>query len=337
MLEIIFLSIIFFLIGKICQNKNILLDNLNFSKHKKYISTSNKLPTTGGLFLLITFLIFNIDNLDIVRIFILIGIFLVGFFSDIFRNFSPILRILLQIFLCIIYISFFGILVQDTRIDLINEYFSNNQILPIVFTTFCLLVLVNGSNFIDGLNISVIGYYLLIFISIFYLYHQFEANSDLNFINNFIKILLALLIVNFFNKTQLGDGGAYLLSFITGFFIIDFINLNKIVSPYYAISLLWYPCLENLFSIIRKLISKQKVSNPDNHHLHHLIFLLFKKKQNKFANNISGTVVVLINSIIIFVSTYFYYSTKIQILIMFFAILIYITSYFKLKNYLKVK
>jgi len=200
-----------------------------------------------------------------------------------------------------------------------------------------MLVLLNGTNFIDGLNLSVSGYYITIFISIFYLYNHYGVNIDINYLSNIFKLLLAILIVNFLNKTQLGDGGAYLLAFVTGFFIIDFINLNKIASPYFAINLLWYPCLENLFSIIRKLATNIKVSNPDNLHLHHLIFLFFKKKKKKFANNISGLVVILINSLIIFISSYFFYSTRAQILILSIAIMFYIISYYGLKKYLLIK
>ena len=89
MIELIIFTLILFLCGKLCQKKNILLDNLNFSKHKKYISISNKLPVTGGLFLLLGLLFFNFYKIDIFQKLVLIGIFFVGFFSDVFRNFSP--------------------------------------------------------------------------------------------------------------------------------------------------------------------------------------------------------------------------------------------------------
>ena len=332
MIELIIFTLILFICGKLCQKKNILLDNLNFSKHKKYISISNKLPVTGGLFLLLGLLFFNFYKIDIFQKLVLIGIFFVGFFSDVFRNFSPNLRILLQIFFCTLYVSFSEVLIQDTRIDIINEVFINYKIFSIIFTLFCMLVLLNGTNFIDGLNLSTSGYYLLVCISILYLHNQYQTSLDIDFLFNFIKLLLVILIVNFFNKTQLGDGGAYLIAFVTGFFIIEFVDVNKVVSPYFAISLLWYPCLENLFSIIRKLALKKKVSEPDNLHLHHLIFLYLKKKRKRFANNISGFLVVLFNCPIIILSTYFFYSTKIQISIIMTAIVLYVISYLRLKN-----
>ena len=51
-----------------------------------------------------------------------------------------------------------------------------------LFTTFCLAILINGSNFIDGLNGLLIGYYLLINLSsIFYI----SFNNDYIFLLDF--------------------------------------------------------------------------------------------------------------------------------------------------------
>ena len=55
---------------------------------------------------------------------------------------------------------------------------------------------------------------------------------------------------------MLGDAGAYILSFFVGYLIIKCHNFNPNISPYFFITLLWYPCFENLFSIIRKLKNK---------------------------------------------------------------------------------
>ena len=75
---------------------------------------------------------------------------------------------------------------------------------------------------------------------------------------------------------MLGDAGAYTLSFFVGFLIIKCHNFNPNISPYFFITLLWYPCFENLFSIIRKIKSKFSPLTPDNNHLHHLIFTNLK-------------------------------------------------------------
>ena len=119
------------------------------------------------------------------------------------------------------------------------------------------------------------GYYLLIICSIFYLSF---TNDDLIFIfQNEIKLIFLALIIfifNLFGKVYLGDGGSYLIATFVGFYLINFVLINKHldISPYYVASLLWYPAFENLFSIFRRVLKSNKVSSPDNKHLHQLIF-----------------------------------------------------------------
>ena len=79
---------------------------------------------------------------------------------------------------------------------------------------------------------------------------------------------------------MIGDSGAYLLGFFLGFVIISSHISNLDVSPYFYISLIWYPCFENLFSILRKLNKKFSPLNPDNKHLHQLVFFFIKEKLN---------------------------------------------------------
>ena len=45
----------------------------------------------------------------------------------------------------------------------------HNDYINYLFVTFCVLIIINGSNFIDGMNTLCVGYYLLIGATIFYL------------------------------------------------------------------------------------------------------------------------------------------------------------------------
>ena len=56
------------------------------------------------------------------------------------------------------------------------------------------------------------------------------------------------------NKLFMGDSGAYVLGTICGYLLIKVHGENQEISPYFIILLFWYPCFENLFSIIRKII-----------------------------------------------------------------------------------
>tara|TARA_B100000575_G_C22880839_1_gene513240 strand:- start:252 stop:659 length:408 start_codon:yes stop_codon:yes gene_type:complete len=115
---------------------------------------------------------------------------------------------------------------------------------------------------------------------------------------------------------MLGDAGAYAISFFVGYLIIKSHNTNPNISPYFFITLLWYPCFENLFSIIRKLKTKLSPFRPDNNHFHQLIYAFLQKKliKNKlFANNISSFIISIFNFVIIFISVANPYSSIYQI------------------------
>ena len=133
--------------------------------------------------------------------------------------------------------------------------------------------MINGSNFIDGLNTLSLGYYFLIICSLHFL------NFDLTFDSVIlIYILLTLLILNLFNKLYLGDNGSYLLGFLFAYLLIKLHVTNNIISPYFIILLLWYPAMEILFSIIRKKLKNKSPMLPDNEHLHQLVFKSSIKK-----------------------------------------------------------
>ena len=46
----------------------------------------------------------------------------------------------------------------------------SNDIFRLLFTVFCILIVINGSNFIDGMNTLCVGYYLIIISTIYYLW-----------------------------------------------------------------------------------------------------------------------------------------------------------------------
>ena len=315
--------------NKLIIKNNFFLDNVNFSKHKNFTTSALRIPFSAGFLLIIFFFFFNSD-FKLFSLTLILIIFLSGFLSDIFKNFSPLIRLLIQILTSYLFITFNNISIIDTRLDLIDDLFKNYEYLSILFTIFCIIVLINGTNFIDGVNINVIGYYTIIFSIIYYICISHNIIIDFNFLIKLIIFLLFLLILNINNKTQLGDGGSYLLAFFTSIYLIQIVNNNSIITPYFIILLLWYPCFENLFSIIRKTYQKKKISAPDNYHLHQLIFLLLKRKKIQNPNNLSGSIITIYNLCIFLFSVQYLNNTKIILLIISMNILLYIYLYNKL-------
>jgi UDP-N-acetylmuramyl pentapeptide phosphotransferase/UDP-N-acetylglucosamine-1-phosphate transferase len=223
----------------------------------------------------------------------------------------------------------------------IFDIFLQNKIFSIFFTSICLLVLINGSNFIDGVNNLLSGYYLIIIILIIYIFIQKEIKIDFDYYYYLLISLSVFYIFNMFNKIYLGDSGSYLLSFFIGILLIDLSSVNGTnISPLFIALLLWYPAFENLFSIIRKFLQNRKIYKPDNLHLHHMIFYFFKNKfKNKnltITSSLTGNIINFYNLLIFFISLNFINSTKYLIIIIGVNVLVYTFTYYTIKRYLRI-
>ena len=151
--------------------------------------------------------------------------------------------------------------------------------------------------------------------------------------------MILVLFLNIFNILMIGDGGAYLLGFLLGFVIITSHENNPNISPYFYISIIWYPCFENLFSILRKLNKKFSPLNPDNKHLHQLVFFFVKEKINLstiLSNNLSSAILIFFNFSIIYISSLNPSSTMYQVKLILCSIIFYITGYYMLNNFYKL-
>mgnify|MGYP001177725391 CR=1 FL=1 len=326
-------------------NKKNFLPNYSGESHQKFFN-EKKIPLIGGILILpILLTIFLEKNF----LFTLIGclIFLIGFLSDSKILSSPKKRFILQLFVVSLFVFISNLQVTPTRIEFIDRIFEN-IFLSHLFTIFCLMILINGSNFIDGLNGLLIGYFLIIVI---FLYKYNLIDFDLISQKNQIFLIFSfsiLLLLNYFNKFYLGDGGSYLLGFILGFILISIYNFEVTTSPYYQVAIspygiilfLWYPCLENLFSLSRKILSNKSPTSADNNHLHQLIFLYLKykfKNKKKIVLNVSSSLIInSFNLFIILMSSLGFKHTIYQLSLIFAAVFLYCVIYFLLNKKLKL-
>ena len=326
--------ILAFVINLIIKRNKFLLNNTQLS-HQKL--TNIHIPPVGGYFLIIPIIIFFYkDNLFFSTISIFI--FLLGVFSDLNILSSPKKRFFIQLLLVLFFVFTKQIEVLPTRIDYLDSIFLNTY-WSYLFTVFCLMILINGSNFIDGLNGLLLGYLLIIFFIVYKLNLFSHLYISINQITFLIYIFFIILIFNLCNQFFLGDSGAYFLSFFTGFILIEIYNTNLQLSPYFIILLLWYPCFENLFSIIRKRMLKVLATSPDNNHLHQLLFFLilkkFKIKKKLIANNLTSILINMYNFGIFFTSLEKYDESNFQLLLILTNIIIYICAYIYLYKYKK--
>ena len=309
----------------IILNKKKFLQSLTGDKHQLFIEKNN-IPLSGGVILAIFSIIFLIEKIELLYFLI---IFLIGFLSDIKILRSAKIRFLLQGITIFFLVFYFNLYTSDIRVPFLN-YFLEYHIFSYIFFTFCLLIVTNGTNFIDGLNGLVINYYLLILILIFNIDVIYEILNIKIFLLNYIVLLCYLLLFNLLNKMYLGDSGSYLIGISIGSLLILIYKEISFISPFFIVLLLWYPCFENLFSIIRKKKFNLSPLNADNKHLHHLLFYYLNTKYNLTklsSNNISSILINLTNLIFFMIGANFLNNSFIQIILIFSLISIYIFSY----------
>ena len=305
---------------------NFLLD-INL-KHK--IKNKRKIALSGGIYILISLILCNnLNYIDIpIYIFFVLSLFFIlGYFSDTQPNFVPILRLILQLILIILFLYYGDVKIDQSKIFFIDIFLSN-IFFNILFTSLCIIVLLNGSNFIDGVNTNLIGYFLIVLFII----SKFNYYFDVNYL---IIIFVVFYIYNFLGKCFLGDNGVYITSILISYIVIDIINLNSI-NPILAINLLWYPAFENLFSILRRYVSNNKVDKADKKHLHSILYILLNKRKtiSKYSNSLSGLVLNLYNFLTIFLSYKYLNNNQILLTLLVINISVYLFTYFKLLNLL---
>ena len=150
-------------------------------------------------------------------------------------------------------------------------------------------------------------------------------------------LLLPLIVFTLFNfpfgKIFCGDAGAYFYGFAISASTIYLFGTYENLLSWNAVLILIYPCIELLFSFIRKKFFENKSAfTADAKHLHSLIYRYITKLNSKLSNN-SVVTFYLLPFIVAPVLTYFLYEDIFAIIcIIFLFFLLYIMSYLFLLN-----
>ncbi len=344
-MNIIILSIslvILLFTNYILKKSKILIDIKTSGSHK---ISDLKTPLSGGIYFIIIFFIIDYYfNNNLTYIYPVFFCFIIlGLLADSKILNNPKIRFFLQLITCIGLVFYSKITLDETRIYILDNFLENNFFNKF-FLIFCFMTLLNGSNFIDGINGFLTGYFFLVILSIILI----NPISNLYLINyEYLQIYLipmfCFFIFNLYNKNFLGDSGSYFLSIFFGLNLIYFINdNNNQIAPFFIINLLWYPCFENLFTIFRRSKINSTVYLPDQKHLHTLVYYyLIDKFNGKFLNstiNSLSSFFIILYLIPMFLYSIYFCDSSVKL---FYALIVYILSYlyiyFRLSNYDKNK
>ena len=242
------------------------------------------MPRLGGLGIYMGFLLGYIlfGEMSIRMNAILMGsiiIIITGVVDDI----NPIpakIKFLFQVLAACV-VAFYGeILLRDLSAF---GFYINFGIFSYPITILFIVGVINCINLIDGLDGLAAGlssiYFMTIGIVIIWWTHTFGLDVMITYI--MLGATLGFLCHNFNPaKIFMGDSGSMFLGYMIAVIaLLGFKNvtLTTLLAP---ICLLAIPIMDTLFAILRRLINKKPIDEPDKEHLHHQLLNLNLSHRN---------------------------------------------------------
>jgi UDP-GlcNAc:undecaprenyl-phosphate/decaprenyl-phosphate GlcNAc-1-phosphate transferase len=223
-------------------------------------------------------------------VFAFLPAFFFGLKEDLYKNVSPLKRLIGIILTATFIVIFLKIQLKDLGLFKID-----NIILITVLTILAITTMANALNIIDGLNGLSIGTTLIILFFIFLLAFKIQDILIINLTLFLIFPYVSILVFNFpFAKIFSGDAGAYIMGCSISIAGIMVSENNISVNPFTVLLMIIYPLYECIRSFIRRLLLGKRIDHPDDLHLHSLLFKLFlQKKMNSRLANPCASVAIL--------------------------------------------
>lgn len=272
----LFLNFLFFIFNSFFSKKYNLFDQPDKKRkiHKKSV------PLLGGLFL-----VFNLSAILIYKTFfdnssnfeffenyknynfffiICLCFYLIGYYDDKYK-----ISYNLKFFLSIILILLTFYFDRTLLLEELNFSFLSSKINLTFFsylvTTLCFLLFINALNMLDGINGQAASY--ILFILLLFLFKGVLVLFSICI----ILFILFFLILNFQNKSFLGDSGTLPLGYMISYVFIKLYNTDNIFFVDEIFLIMSVPGYELLRLALQRIISKKHPFLADNNHIHHLI------------------------------------------------------------------
>lgn len=242
------------------------------------------MPRLGGLGIYMGFLLGYIlfGTMSIRMNAILIGSFII-IVTGIVDDINPVpakYKFLFQVIAASV-VAFYGkILLQDLSAF---GFYINFGIFSYPITVLFIVAIINCINLIDGLDGLAAGLSSIYFITIGIVIVGWKHTFGLDAIITFIMLgsTLGFLCHNFNPaKIFMGDSGSMFLGYIISVIaLLGFKNvtLTTLLAP---ICLLAIPIMDTAFAILRRIVNKKPISEPDKQHLHHQLLNLNLSHRN---------------------------------------------------------
>ena len=306
-------------------------------------------PRIGGVGIYLAFLAtgiaFSVRNISFSEEFLLIiiaafPVFISGLLEDVTKKISPKWRLIGGVLSGFLTCVLLNVSVERIDIPPIDRLLSF-LFFSIPFTSFAIAGVSHAFNIIDGFNGLAAGVAILVFGA--YAYVSF-LNNDIFLVYLSLISLAATLgffLWNYpFGYIFLGDGGAYLLGFLSASIGVLLVNRHPEVSPWFPFLLVLYPVWETLFSIYRrKFLRRHPPHMPDASHFHQLLYKRITRKflgrnLNKLERNYMTSPFLWVMELVCFVPAVLFW--KNTYFLMFFSlcfVIFYTWLYFRIVKF----
>lgn len=259
-------------------------------------------------------------------------VFFVGLKKDLFQDVSPMTR-----FLAIFASAGLALLMSSTiinRLDFLGEeYLLSFSALSILITLIWSAGTCHALNQINGLNGLSSGYTMIAAAALAYM--AFEAGyHDIVLVSStLIASILGFWVFNWpYGKIFLGASGAYALGHILAWLGIFMIARGPDVSPLAVFLIFFWPVADTVFTMVRRLIYRRTVSQPDRFHSHRIIVRVvawLNEGRLKFGavNSVSVLIVYSLMAIPAFLGVFFWNKPLQSSVALLFCLFTFLASY----------
>ncbi len=316
-------TIVLFLISFKISNqfnlKDFPTDNKVHSKPVSYL---------GGITILISLIFmcyYFMDNSLLLMIFLAGFIISIIFIFDDKISLSPQIRVSIIFVSSIIFISISKIYINNYNFLLIDQLVGLN-FFTYLFTTFCILFLLNSFNYFDGIDgiasiLFIIFIFNVSFVKFFYNYP---------YLDNYL-ILLPFIIFLFFNfsskyKMFLGNNGSASIGFVMSLILIYLSNNFYIIFPPSLV--IWIVAIfvyEFLSINLSRFMKKISILQTGKDHLHYILL-------NKFSSKILTIIYIVLINQLLFMLGFFLSNYSQALSFIAFIFLFFVYFYIREKN-----
>ena len=263
-------------------------------------------------------------------------VLILGLLDDLYFHVRPLFRLMGASISSICAIFLLDIWL--TRVDILffDQLFFLSPF-AILFTIFATTGVAHAFNLIDGLNGLSLG--ISLSISFFLTVVAWMAEDALVVLLCLIFFLstLGLFLLNFpWGKIFLGDGGAYFQGHCLSWIAILLLARNPDITAWAILLIFFWPVVETLFSIYRRVYKKQSASAADREHFHQLVFDKMKtlkifQKSSNFANSFSTLLILPLFVVPNLLALIFYNNIKYAAVTFFILLSLYVYAYHRVK------